>query len=284
MRDYIGKVLCGNAPFNPRRCGRAKGAAQGQENGRLVDDTICKYVNSNSVPPDRNKRQVIQRFVDQMNKMQLQPLETQVTLVDSTTGIKCRTDIIVKHKQTNRRAIVEIKATQYCLDDYMQCYSNPCRNKPIMTNGIANTERNRHILQVSAAIRSLSHARIPDVHGYILIMAKDESTCFKIESPFVRKQYWSLNIHPFPVVLPESTYKECVDIFGHQNVQYGPPSLSKLDAVMVRKDGLAHLAVAKKNVNVIARTHMASLKRLAHCLYATTNIIAVCYPLVKIHV
>lgn len=283
VRDYITKTLCKRAPFNPPRFGKSGGPEKGQENGKFVDDTICQYVDTKNLPVELKKRKIVRFFLDEMNRVHLIPLCTQVTLVDPGTGIKCRTDVIAMHKKTRRRYVVEIKATLFKLCDYINAYELACKNKPYMENALPNTEKNRHILQVAAAMRSLSCNTMPITNGMVLIMAKDKSTTIPVDCKFINSKYWNVSINPIPMPLAEETFTECIKVFGENNVQYGPPSLTQMKAVMIRMNGQSYIAVYKKNTSTICKSILRVLKKLSLCLYASEKIITVCYPAWKMH-
>jgi hypothetical protein len=103
------------------------------------------------------------------------------------------TDIDAVGVAGNTVVVIELKCTQYSLEQHKSMYDKVCLNKHKLSNGILNTERNAHALQTGfgmLALRSLLPGA--SIKGLVVVCANDGAKMYDVDPYFTDEKHFQI--------------------------------------------------------------------------------------------
>jgi len=166
--------------WRPKYPGKANGSANGLRDGRKLDVDVGRFlVHGVKMKSFSRKMQVKLRELEVA--LQQPPFNNITTYHKQITSvfnnISSRTDI-QGTTADGVKIFIEIKNTNYTLTQHDQLFRSACRTKPIMSNGLPNTQESHYLLQT--CIHTLVH---PGSLSYVFQFTHDGMRSYRMSLP-----------------------------------------------------------------------------------------------------
>jgi hypothetical protein len=123
-------------------------------------------------------------FFSEIRKWNITLDAVQVTTKVPAVGIKSTLDGL-GHDDERRLVVLELKTTQYTVDQHKQRYDAPCQNQPRLTNGLLNTERTRHNLQCGFGVIAASKSAFETGRmGLVVVVCADGVMSYRVPTNY----------------------------------------------------------------------------------------------------
>ena len=194
LRDHLrrGKTFRPPRPRAPsagkKRITQKKGLRIGSWVDRLFTDVIRKKARLN--PSDYRHRRCIDLFTG-LRRRGVQCVQSQLRVAVPELGIWTSLDAL--GVQGNAAVVIELKCTQYTLEQHTEVYDRHCTQRRMLANGVLNTERHAHALQTAFGMLALKRA-LPrvEIKGLVVVCAADGAKMYDVPADFVNSKHFSV--------------------------------------------------------------------------------------------
>lgn len=141
-------------------------------------------------PGDHRHRRCMQLFKG-LHRRGIKCLRTQFRVAAPDLGIWTSLDAL--GVQGDAAVVVELKCTQYTLEQHEELYEKHCVHRRMLANGLLNTERNAHALQTGFGMLALRRVlpRVP-IRGLVVVCASDGAKMYDVDERFVEPKLFSV--------------------------------------------------------------------------------------------
>lgn len=170
--------------------------------------------------------------------------------------------------QNNAAVVIELKCTQYTLEEHEASYDKNCLQRRMLSNGILNTERNAHALQTGFGMMGLRRV-LPSVpiKGLVVVCAADGTKMYDVEDRFVDPKLFSIgSVRPaFGVYVKNVTFQKMPT--NPKSIEFVQEALAKHGCSFTEKDirksftntyGSFTVASSSKTYTVVALVYTKS--------------------------
>lgn len=166
---------------------------KGLKIGSWVDHLFTRVVNGKVKlnPSDVRHRRCIDLFTG-LRRRNIKCIRSQFSVGVPELGIKTSLDAL--GVQGDSAVVIELKCTQYTLEQHKSMYDNHCLHKRMLTNGVLNTERNAHALQTGFGMMALRRVIKPSIKikGLVVVCAADGAKMYDVDEAFADPKFFSV--------------------------------------------------------------------------------------------
>lgn len=90
--------------------------------------------------------------------------------------------------------VIELKCTQYTLEQHKDMYDKHCLQKRMLSNGVLNTERNAHALQTGfgmMALKRLVSSKVK-IKGLVVVCAADGAKMYDVNEMYADPKFFTV--------------------------------------------------------------------------------------------
>lgn len=190
LRDHLrrGKTFRPPRPRAGKRVTKKRGLQIGAWVDRLFSKVIEKKAKLN--PGDHRHRRCMQLFTG-LHRRGIKCLRTQFRVAAPDLGIWTSLDAL--GIQGDAAVVIELKCTQYTLEQHEELYEKHCVHRRMLANGLLNTEKNAHALQTGFGMLGLRRVlpRVP-IKGLVVVCASDGAKMYDVDERFVESKLFSV--------------------------------------------------------------------------------------------
>lgn len=202
-------------PPRPKGRGHAGKITQkkGLKIGLATDKMFIRVVAKKQlIDPSNPKHKRCHNLFLGLRKRGVKAVRTQFRVSMPELGI--RTDIDALGVRGNTVVVIELKTTQWTLEQHREMYDRTCLNKRKLSNGLLNTERNAHALQTGFGMLGLRRhlPKSTKIEGLVVVCAADGAQMYDVDpfysdekhfvvpaiKPAVGSYVKSVNFQPMP--------------------------------------------------------------------------------------
>ena len=151
-------------------CGRS-----GLKIGRVTDMLVRNAVKGQPLVPGRKSHARAREFFRVMRENGIRVTDVQVRAADDSLGIRTEIDA-VGLDSAKRKVAIELKTTQHCKAAFSAAYYTPCKNQPVLTNGLPNCLYWRHQLQAGFGVVATDCTR-----AVVAVMCEDGGILYEVK-------------------------------------------------------------------------------------------------------
>lgn len=151
ITTHIKRGILRNVPFARKNVGVRRDARRGLWVGRVTDVLFTRHVNGSvRHNPGSPKHRRLGHILAALRRGGIRPVKAQVAALVESLLLKTNIDAVGVRGADGAEEIVaiELKTTQHERASHTAVlYDKPCSRQPVLSNGLANTERTHHSLQ-----------------------------------------------------------------------------------------------------------------------------------------
>lgn len=195
MRDNLrrGKTFRPPRPKNHTAGKQRITKKKGLKIGSWVDNLFTKVINKKVKlnPSDRRHSRCLDLFTG-LKRRGIKCIRSQFRVSMPELGIWTSLDAL--GVQGNSAVVIELKCTQYTLEQHKKMYDSHCLHKRMLSNGIINTERNAHALQTGfgmLGLRRIVKSSVP-IKGLVVVCASDGAKMYDVDEAFTDPKFFNI--------------------------------------------------------------------------------------------
>jgi len=195
---------------------------RGLRNGRYADHLFRRIVNKEQrLDPADSRHQGIYNVFSLLRTHGINITHVQVPVWDKDLDIRTTLDGLGHTKRGI--CVFELKTTTYSMREHLARYITRCSNRPTLSNGMVNTEKNIHALQVSFGIyccKKLISSTLP-VFGVVVVACTDGAKLYWSDTSLVTREAFDGKFTPsIPPTVHRRPYKRFLTLPSKGSVSY----------------------------------------------------------------
>ncbi len=202
VTTYLKKSMLRGKPFCRSNVGVRRDPGRGLWVGRETDRLLTRHVNEGlQYDPGCEKHRRLGHILRELRKHCITLNSAQVPCMLSGLGIKTNLDAI--GICGGEVVVIELKTTQHDRCVHLDTlYDQPCSKQPVLTNGLPNTERVHHMLQVGFGVlcakKRLGHG--VSVRGIVIVSYASSAVIHAMPRKYASTA-WFARTGPMPLTV-----------------------------------------------------------------------------------
>lgn len=248
VTTYIKSTLMNNEPFGfativpPRHGPKVKGPKRPKSSrdaglciGRITDKRFREVVARKRSLSRQNPRDArLVSIFAMLRRLQITPIATQVPVHCARADVHTAIDGL--GISGSDAYVLELKCTQLTLANHRRRYTVPCRNQPLLANGMQNTEKMHHLLQAAFGVVGFrSTFSVPagiKVHGLVVVSCADGVAYYTAPASLVQERHFCLRSPgqrdvAAPKRLSKASVQHSRGVAGKASMRAGPTKKRK---------------------------------------------------------
>jgi hypothetical protein len=195
ITTFIKQSLLRNVPFSRQNVGARQCAARGLWIGRTTDLALNNHV-SGKIPykPGVPGHGRLGHILRALRGKGIHLLLSQCPVEVDHLGLKTNIDAI--GVCGNEVVVVELKTTQHSHGAHLRTlYTKECSRQPILHNGLTNSEKTHHMLQIGFGVHCIASLlrRKARVRGVVVVSYKDTATVLDMDPMYSAVSWFTVH-------------------------------------------------------------------------------------------